>query len=493
MLLAVLAASIAFHGATVSDDPRYLSPVEIHVAVEGKWDNPFDPNEVSVWARVVGTRDVATDVPGFWMVPYETTEDSFQQAGKGEWRIRFAPWNTGAYGVFVRGFDREGPGELEKVGFRVEGFEKGKEPLGFGYVIPSENRPTFEVEQKPFVPVGCYLEDLPTKPSEIEAILRKVAETGSDFVSVPLYGMGWRLERRLLDYDQEAAWRVDWLLETAQRLGLRVFARLEGGQDLNGAGWSRHPYAKERNGPCATLQDFWTSLPARQLYKKFLRYFVARNAWRSSLMGIQFFDGVAPPAYWLDEMSQVVYELHPYLVVQAALRTADNDLDSKRLNTWVLPESAVLSTWRNKTKKPILLVPAQTDDPVAQAWRQLFAGASAAVGYGVPSKGALAPLRDLISALPWAEGADARKVETDGFAATLLFDSAMAVYLQSPKAGAMLTVPLRRSGTYEGVWRDCKTGAPISEQTRNSWKDQAEITMPETGSPAVFVAKRTGR
>jgi len=492
MCLSLIAAIITFQGATVSENPRYLSPVEIRLSVTGQWENPYDPNDVSVSARVVGTKDVATDVPGFWMVPYQLVEGEARPAAEGEWRIRFAPWNTGPYSVFVRGFDRQGPGEMGKMSFRVEGYEKGKEPPAFGYVIPAEKLPYFEVERKPFVPVGCYLTEAPTKADAIAALLHRAAEAGADFVSIPLYVPGWKLEQRLQQYDQEAAWRLDYLLETAQRIGLRVFLRLEGGDAWTPSGWSQNPYAKDRGGPCATRDEFWSALRPRQMYKKFLQYLIARNAWRSSLLGIQFFDDVAPPAYWLDEMSQVVYDLHPYLVVQAAIRTEEESLDSKRLNTWALPQGALLSTWRNRTKKPILVIPSRSEDPIAQAWRQLFGGASAALAYGIPPKGSLAPLRALVGELPWGGPVDTRKLDTDGFGSALLFDSVVAAYVESPKAGEVLTLPVRRDGTYEGSWRDSRTGQTLPGSVRGAWKREARVVTPNAAGPIVFVAKRVG-
>jgi hypothetical protein len=498
-----LAAGITFQGATVPERASVYLPVEVRIQASGNWKNPYDPAEVSVSARVVGSRDVTADVPALWFEGYEWSDGQWTPTGERGWRLRFAPWNAGGYGLFVRGFDIDGPGELSKVSLQVSAVVKNTEPPAYGFVEPSEGRPAFTIARKEaFVPIGVYLDSLPSTPPDIERLVAKVQESGANLMSVPLYVEGWALERQLLFYDQLAAKRLDVLLEAAQQKGVRVLLRVEGGsKEGEGLPVSLRAYENPEGGACKTLDEFWTSLRARQVYKKKLRYLIARNAWRSSLFGIQFFDGVAPPSWWLDEMAQLVYDLHPYLVVQAAERNEQVAGDSMRLNLAILPSAADLRRWRERSKKPALIIPKQSDGAdVRQAWRDVLAGASGAMTWGFPAAGSLGPLRDALHTLPWTTApVDAHRIESSfAFAAALISDSAVVVYVEgAPRVESALPqtirVPIRRNGTYESIWRDALTGETLVAAVRARWQGSAELVVPRFDSAAVCILRRVGR
>lgn len=503
LLSYALGAGITFQAAIVPNNATVFMPVEVQIQATGKWRNPYDSAEVSVSARVVGSRDVAADVPAFWLEEYEWSDGQWKASGKSGWRLRFAPWNTGGYSLFLRGFDLDGPGELPKVSLDVRAAAKDTEPPAYGFVEPAEGRPAFTVSRKEvFVPVGVYLNSLPSTPPEIRRLVAAVHASGANLMSVPLYTDGWALEPQLLSYDQQAAYRLDVLLEAAQEQGLRVLLRLEGGAQAGGGlPPSLRAYETEAGGACKTLGDFWTSLRTRQVYKKKLRYLIARNAWRSSLLGIQFFDGVAPPSWWLDEMAQLVYELHPYLFVQAAERTEQASGDSVRLNLAILPNAADLRRWRERSKKPAIILPPRVEGAnVLQAWRDVMAGASGALTWGVPPAGSLAPLSEALHALPWTTApVDAHRIDSSyPFAAALVSDSAVVLYVEGEPPGESvlpqtIRVPIRRAGTYESVWRDALSGDTLAAAVRTRWHESAELVVPHFESAAVCVLRRVGR
>lgn len=494
---------ISFERANVSEGARVYLPVEIEIQAQGRWTNPFDPGEVSVSARVVGPREVAADVPAFWFEGYEWRDGRLSPTGVSGWRLRFAPWSAGGYALFIRGFDLDGPGELPKVGFDVRSVPEGNEPPGYGFVEPVKDRPAFtSARREPFVPVGVYLDSLPLAPTDIQRLVARAVESGANFISAPVFEPGWALESEsLLSYNQQAAHRLDVLLAMAQEQGVHVLLRLEGGRVEPGAlPASLGAYSIERGGPCRTLDEFWSSLRARQIYKKKLRYIVARNAWRSSMLGLQFFEGVAPPSWWLDEMAQLVYDLHPYLVVQAAERTEQVAGDSLRLNLAVLSSGADLRRWRERSKKPALLIPSQGPADVRQAWRDLMTGASGAMTRGFPARGSLAPLRDAAHQLPWTTApVDAQRVESlYPFSASLLSDSVALLYVEgSPTVEStlpqMLRIPIRRDGTYEVQWSDALTGEALGEPSRQRYRESAVVPVPRFESAAFCVLRRVGR
>jgi len=83
-------------------------------------------------------------------------------------------------------------------------------------------------------------------------------------------------EERLGWYRQAVAYRVDYVLEQAEELGMYYMMCMDTHQDFRKDGWRRNPYNAERGGPCETPADWFTSEEARSYYKKRLRYTVAR-------------------------------------------------------------------------------------------------------------------------------------------------------------------------------------------------------------------------
>lgn len=502
-LAIAVGGGITFEEASTPEGARVYLPVEVRIRASGNWKNPYDPSEVSISARIVGSRELAADVPAFWFEGYRWSDGQLVPTGEHGWRLRFAPWNAGGYALFVRGFDLDGAGELAKVGFEVLGVAKESEPVAYGFVEPVKDRPAFTVARRgEFVPVGVYLDSLPQAPPDIQQVVARVRTSGANFVSVPAFGPGWALESELLSYDQKAAYRLDVLLEAAQEQGVRVMLRLEGGQtgERGGLPASLVPYSNEAGGGCKTLDEFWSSLRARQVYKKKLRYIMARYAWRSSLLGVQFFEGAAPPSWWLDEMAQLVYDLHPYLVVQAAERNEQMAADSLRLNLAMFATEADFRHWRERSKKPALLVPHEETADVRHAWRDLMTGASGAITRGFPAKGSLAPLRDAARQLPWtAAPVEARRIESPySFSAALLSDSIILLYIEgAPEVESVLTrtvrLPIRRDGTYEAQWSDALTGEVLTEPARQNYRETALVAVPRFESAAFCILRRVGR
>ena len=74
---------------------------EIAFDLEGRWDNPFDPEQVKVDGKFTPPSREALVAPGFYYQEYRRTmtsgEDSYEPIGDPVWKVRFAPTEPGEY------------------------------------------------------------------------------------------------------------------------------------------------------------------------------------------------------------------------------------------------------------------------------------------------------------------------------------------------------------------------------------------------------------
>jgi hypothetical protein len=124
-------------------------------------------------------------------------------------------------------------------------------------------------------------------------------------------------------YDQVAAWRVDYILGLADQLGVEAMVCVESFHSLyvgDYGWWERSPYNAANGGPCKQPTDFWTDAEAKRLFKRRLRYLVARYGYESAVLSWELFSepegvrGYRPEvlAAWYQEMAQYLCGLDPW-------------------------------------------------------------------------------------------------------------------------------------------------------------------------------------
>ncbi|MCD6351403.1 MAG: cellulase family glycosylhydrolase, partial [Armatimonadetes bacterium] len=163
-------------------------------------------------------------------------------------------------------------------------------------------------------------------------------------------GLEW--EHALGWYRQMSAWRMDFLLRLAERLGFWYMLCLDTHQDFRGSkpweGWPRNPYNAAMGGPCERPADFFTNPKAKAYYRKRLRYLVARYGWSTRVLCWEFgneFEGWpgTPPEdllAWHREMSDYLRRIDPY----HHLITTSFWTPSGRDEIWSLPNLDIVQT-----------------------------------------------------------------------------------------------------------------------------------------------------
>lgn len=85
---------------------------ELKVNLAATYDNPFDPDDITVNAKIVAPSGATSVVPGFLYRAYTRAltngTEVLTKAGDPDWRVRICPLEAGDYTVTVTVKDRDG-------------------------------------------------------------------------------------------------------------------------------------------------------------------------------------------------------------------------------------------------------------------------------------------------------------------------------------------------------------------------------------------------
>lgn len=259
---------------------RALDRFEVRVPLAPR-GNPFDPAEAAVQARFLSPRGHTVTIDGFWYQGFTRTlqsgREALQPQGPPEWRIRFTPELMGTWAYVVTARDRDGTRVSSQHTFRV--------------IAPRADHPGFVVTAGRYFgwtrggtlfPVGENLAySGPQATYAYDTWLERLARQQATYARIWVGPFTpFRLETAAGRYDLRAAWRLDHVLDTAERCGIRIALcadtfsslRIRPGPAL----WSTHPYNRARGGFLAHPSDFFTDPRARAAFQQRLRYLSAR-------------------------------------------------------------------------------------------------------------------------------------------------------------------------------------------------------------------------
>ncbi len=221
----------------------------------------------------------------------------WEPAGPGEWRARVFPQEAGYYRFTAR------VGEAEGSALRVE--VRPRE--GGGFLGVDEQDPRYlrlDSGESVFL-IGTNL--LAREAEEYRHYFDRLAAVGANFVRLwlsPPY-LGFETEH-LGRFDQARAAQLDRVFELAAERGIYIMPAIMDFRETqttggSGPAWSRSLFAAENGGPCASAVDFYTNPTARAIFKRRLRYLVARYGAYPSLMCWEFFNEVNLVDAWRED------------------------------------------------------------------------------------------------------------------------------------------------------------------------------------------------
>jgi hypothetical protein len=295
-------------GRTVERYGRY----EVRFRLNRAFDNPFDPEQVDVAAEVTAPSGATWTAYGFFAQDYTRgIVDGLEQLtadGAPYWAVRIVPREEGVhtYRLMVKTPDETVA--LEPREFRVAASERP------GYVRVSERDPVhFEFDSGGgFFPLGHSvhasidehyhrMQKLPLPATDrktlfYDEVFARMAAAGETFTELWMCPWWMELEWRgdwfpfkgLGRYNQETAWRLDYLFELADRDGIYLQIALMNHGELTmqvDADWPNSPYNTANGGFLDRPGDWFTSERAQKLWRQKLRYIIARWGGEPHLFG----------------------------------------------------------------------------------------------------------------------------------------------------------------------------------------------------------------
>lgn len=290
---------------TPASAPRY-AVVEIGVDAAGTYDDPFNPAEVRLDAKVVGPDSVTYSIPGYLDRPYRRSlvdgKERLEPDGPPRWRLRLSPETLGTYHVRVTFADRTGE-KVQNASFQCVASDDR------GFVRPGQaDHRYFEFSSgASYWPLGANVAWAgPRGTYDYDEWFSKLGAHGANHARLWLSPSWTTLAQEQPGKAQEGkgigqidlgnAWRLDHVLTEARERGLYATLCLDSYNVLRQGDanpwWDKTPHNADNGGPLRIWRDFWTNETMDRLYRNRLRYLVARWGSDSHVFAWEFWNEV---------------------------------------------------------------------------------------------------------------------------------------------------------------------------------------------------------
>ncbi len=279
------------------------SRITLRVAHEATQANPFDSSDFRVDAAITPPEGEPWTVPGFLYQAFdrrlEDGVEKLEPSGEPEWQVRLSFAWPGAYRVVVTVADSSDSASSEPIELEVT----SADVPGMTRRHPDDSRYFTRSRGGTFFPVGanvCWGGRRGTY--NYDEWLPKYAENGCNFFRVWL-NPAWVTfamntpETGFDRIDLANAWRLDHVVELAERLGMQVMVCIDSFNILRSkkkkyGKWEDGPYIRANGGPLEHPTDYFTNEVMLEAYRDRLRYLVARYGYSSSVFAWEFWNEV---------------------------------------------------------------------------------------------------------------------------------------------------------------------------------------------------------
>ena len=291
------AAQPAINAASAFGDTVGLyHKFELDVDIAAVYDNPFDPDQVALGAVFTAPDGGQRRVDAFYYRDFSLDSGRPQPRGPAGWRLRFAPDQTGPWRYTLHLRDANG----EAAPF--EGAFTCIQADAPGFLRRDEGPFLRFDDGSAFFAVGQNMSwgNFDNPLEDYSRWLGRMAAAGGNYIRPWMASWAFGIEwdgGGLGEYGARLgrAHLLDGLFELAREHG--VYLQLV----LNNHGqfstrtnpeWENNPYNAANGGPCVAPRDFYTDPQARALFKRRLRYIVARWGYSPQLLAWELFNEV---------------------------------------------------------------------------------------------------------------------------------------------------------------------------------------------------------
>lgn len=323
--------------------------------LSGKWDNPFDPEQIKVDASFTDPEGKQLIVPGFFYQEYRTNVNGkLLKSGDPVWKIRFTPTLTGEYKFEIIANNKGQEIKSSPISFTCIQYNGSK-----GFLRVSKTNPLYleYSDGSPFFGIG---QD--RSQGESRGCYQRFANNGGNFNRLFLTNGNFNIEELnvpesgadvgLGKMNQETSFNLDKVLELGEKLGIYHMLTLTNQWAFNSV-WPGHAYNKANGGMLSSKNEYWTNEEAQKYFERRLRYHIARWGYSPSVFSWCLWNeytamgGPLPEAIkWHQRMSHYITSIDAFKHV---IHTNDGSFNG-RPDMNALPEMEVISTNQYGTK-----------------------------------------------------------------------------------------------------------------------------------------------
>ncbi|MEN6371101.1 MAG: DUF5060 domain-containing protein [Armatimonadota bacterium] len=255
--------------------------------------NPFNPNTTALGSQYYNKRGILVNGvftapdgstithPAFW---YDT----------GAWKLRFAPTMAGTWKVKITAKDSSGTATSPERTFQVT-----SQTTNPGFVRINQNdKRFFEFSNStPFHPIGCDISGYSGGTGTAWGMaFPKMKAYGANYtrvfftsLNIEPYCVGTdkTTPKALNNYSMSRALSIDDLIDTAHANGVYIEFLLDDWTYLKDTS-NQYISVSGRDAPCTDVNGFFSSSTAREIYKRKIRYWMARWGYSTNLVCLEF-------------------------------------------------------------------------------------------------------------------------------------------------------------------------------------------------------------
>lgn len=331
---------------------------EIVLDLDTTYQNPFDDSEVMIDAVFTAPSGRQIKVPAFWFLDFNrrliSKEEKLTATKKPDWRVRFAAQETGVYQFFISIRDKDGDTfsetfqftstpatnkgfiRVDKLNSRWLSFDNGDFYLPIGHNLAwGTNQGTYDYD--------LWLTKMSAAKENWSRVWMNHYYNGQSLEWSQNHKSGWF--HGLGIYSLQGAWKLDQIISKAEASGVYIqLVTQHHGQfsQKTNSTWAENPYNVVNGGFLKNGAEFFTHPEAKELYKRKMRYTVARWGYSTSILAWELWNEVhytdnyeqnyPNVVAWHKEMAQYLRNIDPWgHLITTSARDEDKAL-------WLLPE-----------------------------------------------------------------------------------------------------------------------------------------------------------